>query len=57
MVLRGKKIEHHNIINDLMLKNQIIYKPAVGDGLPKDMHVTNELCLTAFYNDACALIS
>lgn len=39
MILRGKKIEHHNIINDLMLKKQLTYKPTVGDGLPKDMHV------------------
>ena len=36
MILRGKKIEHHNIINDLMLKKQLTYKPTVGDGLPND---------------------
>ena len=34
IILRGKKIEHHNIINDLMLKKQLTYKPTVGDGLP-----------------------
>ena len=34
MILWGKKIEHHNIINDLMLKKQLTYKPIVGDGLP-----------------------
>lgn len=39
MILRGKKIDHHNIINDLMLKKQLTYNPTVGDGLPKDMHV------------------
>jgi len=34
MILWGKKIEHHNIINDLVLKKQLTYKPTVGDGLP-----------------------
>ncbi|WVZ75674.1 hypothetical protein U9M48_023709 [Paspalum notatum var. saurae] len=31
MILRGREIEHHNIVNDLMLKKQLNYKPADAD--------------------------
>ncbi|XP_066327357.1 protein MICRORCHIDIA 7-like isoform X3 [Miscanthus floridulus] len=51
MILRGKKIEHHNIINDLMLKKQLTYKPTVGDGLPKDMHMAAKVTI-GFVKDA-----
>lgn len=39
MILRGIEIEHHNIINDLMLKKQLTYKPTIVNGFPKDKHV------------------
>ncbi|XP_066331517.1 protein MICRORCHIDIA 7-like isoform X1 [Miscanthus floridulus] len=51
MILRGKKIEHHNIINDLMLKKQLTYKPTVGNGLPKDMHMAAKVTI-GFVKDA-----
>ncbi|KAJ1279124.1 hypothetical protein BS78_04G131800 [Paspalum vaginatum] len=31
MILRGREIEHHNVVNDLMLKKQLNYKPADTD--------------------------
>lgn len=40
MVLRGKEIEHHNLVNDMMLKQEVTYKPHPGaDGVPKDPNV------------------
>ncbi|URD78760.1 Histidine kinase-, DNA gyrase B-, and HSP90-like ATPase [Musa troglodytarum] len=27
MILRGKEVEHHNIVNDMMLKQEVTYKP------------------------------
>lgn len=37
MILRGKDIVHHNVVNDMMLKQEITYKPQPGaDGVPKD---------------------
>ncbi|KAL4385553.1 hypothetical protein GQ457_15G003210 [Hibiscus cannabinus] len=32
MVLRGKDIEHHNIVNDMMLSTKIIYRPQIVPG-------------------------
>ncbi|KAF2944754.1 hypothetical protein DAI22_02g165800 [Oryza sativa Japonica Group] len=37
MILRGKEIEHHNIIGDMMMKNHVIYKPVMTDGFPRDI--------------------
>lgn len=39
MILRGKEIEHHNIIGDMMMKNHVIYKPMMTDGFPRDIDV------------------
>ncbi|KAK4747322.1 hypothetical protein SAY87_026359 [Trapa incisa] len=37
MILRGKDVEHHNIINDMMLSQEITYRPQPGaDGIPRD---------------------
>ncbi|XP_073006899.1 protein MICRORCHIDIA 7-like isoform X2 [Typha latifolia] len=36
MILRGKEIEHHNIVNDMMFKQEVTYKPQSSDGIPKD---------------------
>ncbi|KAG0485714.1 hypothetical protein HPP92_009793 [Vanilla planifolia] len=36
MILRGKEIEHHNIVNDMILKQEVTYHPNTGsDGIPK----------------------
>jgi len=48
MILRGIEIEHHNIVNDLMLKKQFTYKPAMANGFPKDTHV-NTLSFVWFF--------
>lgn len=42
IVLRGKDVEHHNIVNDLMLTQEITYKPtgSGADGLTKDTNVS-----------------
>ncbi|XP_072951406.1 protein MICRORCHIDIA 7-like isoform X2 [Typha angustifolia] len=39
MILRGKEIEHHNIVNDMMFKQEVTYKPQSSDGSPKDPDV------------------
>lgn len=37
MILRGKDIEHHNIVNDMMLSQEVTYRPQPGaDGVYKD---------------------
>jgi hypothetical protein len=53
MILRGKEIERHNIINDMMLKNQVTYKPIMSNGYPNDTEVkTMSLFTYSFvYND------
>jgi hypothetical protein len=55
MTLRGIEIEHHNIVNDLMLKKQITYKPAKTNGFPKDTNVNIKYCLM-FLVHPCKLI-
>lgn len=40
IILRGKDIEHHNIVNDMMLKQEVKYRPQPGpDGIQKDPSV------------------
>ncbi|KAI7979899.1 Protein MICRORCHIDIA 4 [Camellia lanceoleosa] len=40
IILRGKDVDHHNLVNDLMLTKEITYKPvAIADGMPKDPNV------------------
>ncbi|CAN6238110.1 unnamed protein product [Urochloa humidicola] len=51
MILRGIEIEHHNIVNDLMLKKQLTYKPSMANGLPKDTHMA-AIVTIGFVKDA-----
>ncbi|KAK8462145.1 hypothetical protein SEVIR_1G159400v4 [Setaria viridis] len=51
MILRGIEIEHHNIVNDLMLKKKITYKPAMANGFPKDTHMA-AIVTIGFVKDA-----
>lgn len=46
IILRGEDILHHNIVNDMMMSQEVTYKPQAGvDGLlPKDSNVMS-LCL------------
>jgi len=39
MILRGKEIEHHNLVNDMMLKEKVSYRPQPGSYVPKDPNV------------------
>lgn len=40
IVLRGKDVVHHNIVNDMMLIQEVTYRPHPGaDGAPKDSNV------------------
>ncbi|KVH98126.1 hypothetical protein Ccrd_023660 [Cynara cardunculus var. scolymus] len=40
MILRGKDVQHHNIVNDMMMTNEVTYRPQPGvDGVPKDSNV------------------
>jgi hypothetical protein len=41
MILRGKDIEHHNIVTDMMLKKEVTYRPVAPNGHPKDSNVNN----------------
>lgn len=43
IILRGKDIEHHNLVNDMMLAKEITYRPVPitdANGMPKDSNVT-----------------
>ncbi|PIA50983.1 hypothetical protein AQUCO_01100064v1, partial [Aquilegia coerulea] len=52
IVLRGMDVEHHNIINDLMLTQEITYRPQPGsDGVPKDPNMVAIITL-GFVKDA-----
>lgn len=40
IILRGKDVEHHNIVNDMMMTQEVTYRPHPGaDGIPKDLNV------------------
>ena len=40
IILRGKDVEHHNIVNDMMLSQEVTYRPQPSaDGVPKDTNV------------------
>ncbi|KAF6137938.1 hypothetical protein GIB67_041811 [Kingdonia uniflora] len=41
IVLRGKDVEHHNIVNDMMLPQEVTYRPTsgVGDGISRDQNM------------------
>uniref|UniRef100_A0A1D1Z602 MORC family CW-type zinc finger protein 4 n=1 Tax=Anthurium amnicola TaxID=1678845 RepID=A0A1D1Z602_9ARAE len=52
MILRGKDIEHHNIVNDMMLKQEITYKPqSCGDGTSRDLNMV-AVVTVGFVKDA-----
>ncbi|XP_042496789.1 protein MICRORCHIDIA 4-like [Macadamia integrifolia] len=39
IILRGKDVEHHNIVNDMMLRQEVTYRPQLVDGAPKDSNM------------------
>ncbi|KAG1363538.1 Protein MICRORCHIDIA 4 [Cocos nucifera] len=52
MILRGKEIEHHNLVDDMMLKHEVIYKPQpCANGLLKDSNMV-AVVMVGFVKDA-----
>lgn len=41
IILRGKDVLHHNIVNDMMFSQEVTYRPqsGVADGVLKDSNV------------------
>ncbi|KAI8544032.1 hypothetical protein RHMOL_Rhmol08G0263400 [Rhododendron molle] len=54
IILRGKDVEHHNIVNDLMMTQEITYRPQTStDGVPRDSNVVAVVTI-GFVKDAKA---
>ncbi|XP_022736468.1 protein MICRORCHIDIA 7-like isoform X2 [Durio zibethinus] len=52
IILRGKDVEHHNIVNDMMLTEMITYRPnPSAEGAPKDLNLA-ALVIIGFVKDA-----
>ncbi|CAN6248078.1 unnamed protein product [Urochloa humidicola] len=51
MILRGKEIEHHNIVSDMMLKKEVTYRPVAPNGRPKDSSMVADVTI-GFVKDA-----
>ncbi|XP_059639244.1 protein MICRORCHIDIA 7-like isoform X2 [Cornus florida] len=40
IILRGKDVVHHNVVNDMMFTQEVTYRPQPGtDGIPKDSNM------------------
>ncbi|KAI3472585.1 hypothetical protein Pfo_031167 [Paulownia fortunei] len=56
IILRGEDVEHHNIVNDMMMSQEITYRPQPGvDGIPKDSNMVATVTV-GFVKDAKAHI-
>ncbi|CAA2960788.1 Hypothetical predicted protein [Olea europaea subsp. europaea] len=56
IILRGKDVEHHNIVNDMMMSQEVTYRPQPGtDGVPKDANMVAAVTI-GFVKDAKAHI-
>nr|XP_043640154.1 protein MICRORCHIDIA 7-like [Erigeron canadensis] len=56
MILRGKDVQHHNIVNDMMMTTEVTYRPQPGaDGLSKDSNIVAVVTM-GFVKDAKAHI-
>ncbi|KAL8226042.1 hypothetical protein R6Q57_018599 [Mikania cordata] len=52
IILRGKDVEHHNIVNDMMMTNEVTYRPQPGlEGVPKDSNMV-AVVTVGFVKDA-----
>ncbi|XP_061349529.1 protein MICRORCHIDIA 7-like isoform X2 [Gastrolobium bilobum] len=52
IILRGKDVLHHNIVNDMMMSQEVTYKPQSGaDGIPKDSNMVAVVTI-GFVKDA-----
>ncbi|XP_027123568.2 protein MICRORCHIDIA 7-like [Coffea arabica] len=56
IILRGKDVEHHNIVNDMMMTKEVTYRPQAGvDGIPRDVNMV-AIVNIGFVKDANAHI-
>ncbi|GFQ00523.1 hypothetical protein PHJA_002196200 [Phtheirospermum japonicum] len=56
IILRGEDVEHHNIVNDMMMSQEVTYRPQPGaDGIPKDSNIV-AVVTVGFVKDAEAHI-
>ncbi|XP_028766148.1 protein MICRORCHIDIA 7 [Neltuma alba] len=52
IILRGKDVVHHNIVNDMMMSQEVTYRPQAGvDGAPKDLNMVAVVTI-GFVKDA-----
>lgn len=52
IILRGKDVVHHNIVNDMMMTQEVTYRPHPGaDGIPKDLNMVAVVTM-GFVKDA-----
>ncbi|XP_021286703.1 protein MICRORCHIDIA 7-like [Herrania umbratica] len=52
IILRGKDVEHHNIVNDMMLTEMVTYRPnPSAEGAPKDLNLAAVVTI-GFVKDA-----
>ncbi|KAL5543842.1 hypothetical protein UlMin_007626 [Ulmus minor] len=52
IILRGKDVDHHSIVNDMMKSEKVTYRPQPGvDGVPKDINMVAEVTI-GFVKDA-----
>ncbi|KAF5730974.1 putative zinc finger protein [Tripterygium wilfordii] len=52
VIFRGKDVEHHNIVNDMMMAQEITYRPnPTADGVPKDVNMAAVVTI-GFVKDA-----
>ncbi|KAK9684318.1 hypothetical protein RND81_10G201900 [Saponaria officinalis] len=56
IILRGKDVEHHNVVNDMMMAEEITYRPQpTADGVPRDTNMV-AIVTIGFVKDATAHI-
>ncbi|KAJ9567837.1 hypothetical protein OSB04_003803 [Centaurea solstitialis] len=56
MILRGKDVQHHNIVNDMMMTSEVTYRPQPGaDGISKESNIV-AIVTMGFVKDAKAHI-
>ncbi|KAK9705251.1 hypothetical protein RND81_07G042900 [Saponaria officinalis] len=54
IILRGKDVEHHNIVNDMMMAEEVTYRPQpTTDGVPRDTNMV-AVVTVGFVKDATA---
>ncbi|KAL1566478.1 Protein MICRORCHIDIA 7 [Salvia divinorum] len=56
IILRGKDVEHHNVVNDMMMSQEITYRPQPAtEGIPKNLNMVATVTV-GFVKDARAHI-